>query len=147
MRELVPLFARCGELARAQGIRLSFHPGQYSVLASDNPLVVERALEDVEYHALCASLMGYGKAFQDFKINIHMNGKAGFSGFKDAFGRLSPEARLMLTVQNAEISCSLDDVLHAQTLCPHLPDIHHHRAQDMAFLIPNAHRMTPLADF
>jgi len=58
--ELYPLFARCGELARAHDIRLSFHPGQYTVLASDNPVVVVRALEDVEYHTLCACLMGFG---------------------------------------------------------------------------------------
>ncbi len=132
--ELYPLFARCGELARQHNIRLSFHPGQYSVLASDNPDVVTRALEDVEYHALCACLMGYGKTFQDFKINIHMNGKRGFDGFKQAFHRLSPEARLMLTVENDEISCSLDDVLQARALCPVVLDIHHHWVKENHFI-------------
>ncbi|MBC0853638.1 UV damage endonuclease UvsE [Pantoea stewartii] len=132
--ELYPLFARCGELARQHNIRLSFHPGQYSVLASDNPDVVTRALEDVEYHALCACLMGYGKTFQDFKINIHMNGKLGFDGFKQAFHRLSPEARLMLTVENDEISCSLDDVLQARALCPVVLDIHHHWVKENQFI-------------
>ncbi|WP_205950106.1 UV damage endonuclease UvsE [Pantoea stewartii] len=132
--ELYPLFARCGELARQHNIRLSFHPGQYSVLASDNPDVVTRALEDVEYHALCACLMGYGKTFQDFKINIHMNGKQGFDGFKQAFHRLSPEARLMLTVENDEISCSLDDVLQARALCPVVLDIHHHWVKENQFI-------------
>jgi len=132
--ELYPLFARCGELARRHNIRLSFHPGQYSVLASDNPDVVTRALEDVEYHALCACLMGYGKTFQDFKINIHMNGKRGFDGFKQAFHRLSPEARLMLTVENDEISCSLDDVLQACALCPVVLDIHHHWVKENQFI-------------
>ncbi|KHE02180.1 UV damage endonuclease UvsE [Pantoea sp. JZ29] len=132
--ELYPLFARCGELARQHNIRLSFHPGQYSVLASDNPDVVTRALEDVEYHALCACLMGYGKTFQDFKINIHMNGKRGFDGFKQAFHRLSPEARLMLTVENDEISCSLDDVLQARALCPVVLDIHHHWVKENQFI-------------
>lgn len=139
--ELYPLFTKCGDFARANDIRLSFHPGQYSVLASDNVLVVERALEDVEYHALCATLMGYGKTFQDFKINIHMNGKAGFAGFKSAFGRLSPEARRMLTVENDEISCSLDDVLQAQALCPIVVDIHHHWVKEGAFIQPNDPRI------
>ncbi|MGK9175539.1 UV damage endonuclease UvsE [Yokenella regensburgei] len=139
--DLLPLFSRCGECARANGIRLSFHPGQYSVLASENPLVVERAREDVEYHALCASLMGYGRTFGDFKINIHMNGKAGFSGFKTAFGSLSPEARRMLTVENDEISCSLDDVLQAQDLCPIVLDIHHHWVKENAFIQPDDPRI------
>jgi UV DNA damage endonuclease len=142
--ELYPLFARCGELARAHQIRLSFHPGQYTVLASDNSDVVTRALQDVEYHALCACLMGYGKSFQDFKINIHMNGKAGFDGFKRSFGLLSPEARLMLTVENDEISCSLDDVLQAAALCPVVLDIHHHWVKENAFIQPDDARIAPV---
>lgn len=144
--ELYPLFTRCGDVARANDIRLSFHPGQYSVLASDNLRVVESALEDVEYHALCARLMGYGQTFQDFKINIHMNGKAGFAGFARAFGKLSPEARNMLTVENDEISCSLDDVLQAKALCPIVVDIHHHWVKENAFLQPNDPRIALITE-
>ncbi|WP_312756810.1 UV damage endonuclease UvsE [Pantoea brenneri] len=142
--ELHPLFARCGELARAHQIRLSFHPGQYTVLASDNPDVVSRALEDVEYHTLCACLMGYGQRFQDFKINIHMNGKAGFDGFKRSFGQLSEEARRMLTVENDEISCSLDDVLQAAALCPVVLDIHHHWVKENQFIQPDDARIAAI---
>jgi len=96
--------------------------------------VVDRALEDVEYHTLCAVLMGYGRQFQDFKINIHMNGKRGIEGFRAAFMRLSPEARNMLTVENDEISCSLDDVLQARALCPVVLDIHHHWVKENQFI-------------
>ncbi|KJV30158.1 UV DNA damage repair endonuclease UvsE [Pantoea sp. SM3] len=134
MPDLQPLFVKCGEMARAHNIRLSFHPGQYSVLASDNEGVVDRAIEDVEYHALCALFMGYGRQFQDFKINIHMNGKKGIEGFRAAFQRLSPEARNMLTVENDEISCSLDDVLQARDLCPVVLDIHHHWVKENQFI-------------
>lgn len=139
--DLYPLFARCGTIARQNDIRLSFHPGQYTVLASDNPAVVDRAIEDVEYHVLCAKLMGYGKTFQDFKINIHMNGRGGFSGFRDAFLRLSDEAKNMLTVENDEISCSLDDVLQARELCPIVLDIHHHWVKENEFIQPDDPRL------
>ncbi len=139
--DLAALFVQCGEMARTNNIRLSFHPGQYSVLASDNPDVVTRALEDVEYHALCAKMMGYGKTFQDFKINVHMNGRGGFDGFKTAFSRLSPEAQNMLTVENDEISCSLDDVLQARALCPIVLDIHHHWVKENAFIQPDDARI------
>lgn len=141
MPDLLPLLKRCGEFARANDIRLSFHPGQYSVLASDNDGVVERAIEDVEYHALCAVAMGYGRQFQDFKINIHMNGKKGIEGFRSAFQRLSPEARNMLTVENDEISCSLDDVLLARDLCPVVLDIHHHWVKENQFIQANDSRI------
>lgn len=144
--ELYPLFARCGDFARAHDIRLSFHPGQYSVLASENRQVVERALDDVEYHALCARLMGYGKNFQDFKINIHMNGKAGFNGFRTAFSKLSPQARMMLTVENDEVSCSLDDVLQASELCPIVVDIHHHWVKENEFIQPDDARIARVKD-
>ncbi len=139
--DLHALFKICGDVARENNIRLSFHPGQYSVLASDNPDVVDRALEDVEYHALCASLMGFGREFQDFKINIHMNGKKGFTGFRESFDRLSPAAQRMLTVENDEISCSLDDVLQARALCPVVLDIHHHWVKENHFIQPDDPRI------
>ncbi|WLS80846.1 UV damage endonuclease UvsE [Erwinia pyri] len=139
--DLIPLFKSCGEFARENDIRLSFHPGQYTVLASDNPGVVDRAIEDVEYHTLCATLMGYGQQFQDFKINIHMNGKNGFDGFKQAFNRLSPEAKRMLTVENDEVSCSLNDVLQAAGLCPIVLDIHHHWVKENDFIKPDDPRI------
>ena len=141
MPDLQPLFTRCGDFARANNIRLSFHPGQYSVLASDNEGVVDRAIEDVEYHALCAVAMGYGRQFQDFKINIHMNGKRGIEGFRASFQRLSPEARNMLTVENDEISCSLDDVLQARHLCPVVLDIHHHWVKEDQYIQANDARI------
>lgn len=141
LSELHPLFKKCGDFAKQNDIRLSFHPGQYTVLASDNTAVLERSLEDIEYHAMCAVLMGFGKKFQDFKINIHMNGKKGFAGFKAAFHRLSAEARLMLTVENDEISCSIDDVLQAKSLCPIVLDIHHHWVKENAFIKPEDPRI------
>jgi len=139
--DLYPLFLACGNVAKKNNIRLSFHPGQYTVLASDNPAVVERAIDDVEYHTTCAKLMGYGQEFQDFKINIHMNGKLGFSGFKASFLKLSTEAQRMLTVENDEISCSLDDVLQAKDLCPIVLDIHHHWVKENEFIKPDDPRI------
>lgn len=141
LSDLQPLLQRCGEFARQHAIRLSFHPGQYTVLASDNDGVVDRAIEDVEYHATCAVLMGYGRQFQDFKINIHMNGKKGIDGFTAAFQRLSPEARNMLTVENDEISCALDDVLQARQLCPVVLDIHHHWVKENQHIMPDDPRI------
>ncbi len=44
-------FARLGERARALGVRLSMHPGQYCALGSDRPQVVENSLAEFEYHA------------------------------------------------------------------------------------------------
>ena len=43
-------FAKVGELARKHDIKISFHPGQFCVLASENPGVVENSIQEFEYH-------------------------------------------------------------------------------------------------
>ena len=73
-------FRTVGDAARKNGVRLSFHPGQFTVLASDNPDIVDRSIEEFEYHADMARYMGYGKSFQDLKINVHISGRAGPAG-------------------------------------------------------------------
>ena len=49
-KQLARGYAKVGKLARELGVRLSFHPGQFTVLASDNPDIVERSIEEFEYH-------------------------------------------------------------------------------------------------
>jgi UV DNA damage repair endonuclease len=86
------IFAPIGAAARRLGVRLSFHPGQFCVLASESDDIVNRSIEEFEYHADMARWMGYGREFQDFKINVHISGRKGPAGIRDALGRLSPEA-------------------------------------------------------
>ena len=76
-------YSRAGELARKLGVRLSMHQAIYTVLASDNPEIVERSIEEFEYHANIIRWMGYGKNWQDFKCNVHISGRKGPAGIKD----------------------------------------------------------------
>lgn len=119
-------FATVGAIARQHGVRLSFHPGQFTVLASENPNIVESAIEEFEYHVDMARWMGFGRQFQDFKINIHISGKRGPHGFRESYGRLSPEARNTITVENEENSWGIDDCLLLIDICPTVLDVHHH---------------------
>ena len=52
--------APIGETARANDVKLSFHPDQFVVLASDRPEVVNKSIEEFEYHVDMARWMGYG---------------------------------------------------------------------------------------
>jgi len=119
-------FARVGDIARNSGVRLSMHPGQFTVLASDNPGIVERSIAEFEYHADMARYMGYGKSFQDFKINVHISGKQGPAGIRRAYQRLSPEARNCITIENEENAWGLDDCLDISDIVPIVLDVHHH---------------------
>lgn len=139
-------FSQVGALARTNNVRLSFHPGQFTVLASDNPGIVERSIEEFEYHVDMARMMGYGKTFQDFKINVHISGKQGPAGIIRALEKLSPEARNTITIENEENSWGLNDCL---TLSKHVAlvlDIHHHWIREGEYIQPNDPRVSQVID-
>jgi len=119
-------FNNIGNIARDRGIRLSFHPGQFCVLASDRPDVVENSIAEFEYHADMARWMGYGKTFQDMKINVHISGKRGAFGLREVYNRLSDVAKNCITIENEENTYGLDECLDIADLCPIVLDVHHH---------------------
>jgi len=133
--------ARCGELARKHNIRLSFHPGQFCVLASDNPGVVENSVYEFEYHVDIIRMMGYAREFQDFKCNVHIGGKRGPQGIKDAMKLLSKEAQRVLTIENAEFSWGLDASLELVDTCALVLDIHHHWIMSGEYIQPDDKRI------
>ncbi len=139
-------FRRVGDLARKNNVRLSFHPGQFCVLASDNPDIVNRSIEEFEYHATMANWMGYGQKFQDFKINVHISGRAGTQGLRNALKRLSPEARNCITIENEEISYGLDDCLSIGDVVPIVLDIHHHWIREGEYIQPGDDRVKRVID-
>ena len=138
--------APIGETARANDVRLSFHPDQFVVLASDRPEVVNKSIEEFEYHADMARWMGYGKQFQDIKINVHISGRAGPEGIRQAYKRLSPEARNALTIENEEMTHDLHTVLQIADLVPIVMDIHHHWINCGEYIEPTDDRVKKVID-
>jgi len=119
-------FAPLGETARNNNVRLSFHPDQFVVLASEREDVVNNSIREFEYHVDMARWMGYGKSFQDFKINVHISGRKGPLGIIEVLGRLSPEARNCITIENDENCWGVDSSLELSKHCALVLDIHHH---------------------
>lgn len=120
-------FASLGEQIRASNVLMSFHPGQFVVLASDREEVVTKSIEEFEYHATMAKWMGFGASFQDgCKINVHVGGKLGPEAIRRTYTKLSPEARNLITIENDEFSWGLDSILCLTDLVPLVLDIHHH---------------------
>ena len=140
------IFAPIGETARRLDVRLSFHPGQFCVLASENPGIVERSIEEFEYHASMAEWMGYGKTFQDFKINVHISGKRGPAGLRDTYSRLSPTARSCITIENEENSWGLNDCISISDIVPIVMDIHHHWIREGEYIDPRDDRCKRVVD-
>lgn len=133
------LLERAGVEAKHHEIRLSVHPGQYTVLGSNNPDVVAKSIEDLEYHALYGSLMKLPA--KDFTMNIHLQGLYGgkhidgINRFATNFQYLSDYAQQCLAVENEDKPNGYD-IEHVLTLCSKIPtratlDTHHYACHRM----------------
>jgi UV DNA damage repair endonuclease len=135
-----------GDLARQNNVRLSFHPGQFCVLASDNPDIVNRSIEEFEYHVDMARWMGYGQTFQDFKINVHIAGRQGPAGIRSALARMTPEARNTLTIENDEMTWGIEHSLELVNDCALVLDIHHHWIKTGEYIEASDDRVKRIGD-
>ena len=93
-----------------------------------------------------ARYMGYGKSFQDFKINVHISGRKGPAGIQAVLPRLSQEARNTITIENDEMSWGIEASLE---LCRDLAlvlDIHHHWVKTGEYIEPTDDRFLRIKD-
>ncbi|WP_183505050.1 UV damage endonuclease UvsE [Methylobacterium brachythecii] len=121
--------ARIGERARAAGIRLSMHPGQFCIIASRNPSAQENGIAELEYHAEAMAMLGYGDGWHPHgaHINIHIGGREpGIDGFRAGLQLISQTARNLLTAENDETCHGLDAVLRLADDVAVVLDLHHH---------------------
>ena len=141
------IFAPVGEASRKNDVKVSFHPGQFCVLSSVTPEIVERSIEEFEYHVDMARWMGFGKSFQDgCKINVHISGRQGPDGIRKALPRLSQEARNLITIENDEMGWGLDASLELEKHLALVMDIHHHWIRDEEYIQPNDDRVKRVID-
>ena len=123
-------FAEIGALMRRYAMRISMHPGQYTLLSSPRPEVTAAARADLRYHAQVLDLLGLDRTA---KIQIHGGGvygdrKMAVQRFVAAVDALEPAVRERLVVENDERLYSFADVLelHAMTGLPLVFDAFHH---------------------
>lgn len=139
--DCVDLLGVLGDRARKMGLRLSMHPGQYTVLNSENDRVVRAAIEELEVHTEILDAMGMGP---EAVIVLHVGGRSGGFGpaldrFEWGFSQLSQQAQNRVTLENDDRSFSLCDVLTLSGRIgrPVVWDVLHHYCLDPE-LIPAA---------
>ncbi len=118
-----------GARARAAGVRLSMHPGQFCVLSTENPRALANSIEELDYHTEVMAMLGLAGGWhrEGAHINIHGGARApGIEGFRRGFELLSEETQGLLTVENDEIAYGLDDLLPLAEMLPIVLDLHHH---------------------
>lgn len=126
--------AEVGATARRLGIRLTTHPGQYTVLNSEDARVQRLAAEELEVQAELMDGMGLGPASV---VVLHVGGAAGgreraLERFEAGFALLSDAARARLVIENDDRSFGLGDVLELSRRIgrPVVWDILHHHCHD-----------------
>lgn len=75
-KEISKVLKICGDFAKENNIRLSFHPGQFNCLSSEKDYVVKNAVQDLNHHSEIFDLMGMPRN-HNAKINIHMGSTCG----------------------------------------------------------------------
>ena len=125
---VVARFRECGAYARAQGVRLSFHPDQFVVLNSPNPKTLASSLAELDYQAEVAEWIGADT------LNIHGGGAYGdkvaaLAALRTNIGRLPDRVRSRLTLENDDKVYTPSDLLPVctDTGVPLVYDVHHHR--------------------
>jgi UV DNA damage endonuclease len=133
-QECAAELAAVGARARALGIRLSTHPGQYTVLNSEDDGVRRMAAAELEVQAELMDGMGLGP---ESVVVLHVGGAAGGAAaaldrFEAGFGLLSDAARGRVVVENDDRSFGLRDVLElaARIGRPVVWDVLHHHCHD-----------------
>ena len=104
---------RIGRKIREAGMRVSMHPGQYTVLNSPNPDVVTRAVHDLAYHARVLEAL---ETNGEHKIILHLGGvygdkEAAKDRFIVRFGDLPREIQKRIAIENDDRLFSIRDVL------------------------------------
>lgn len=133
------ILEQAGKQAKLHEVRLSVHPGQFTVLGSNDAGVVENSIKDLEYHALYGKLMNIPP--KEFVMNIHLQGlyggkhEDGIKRFATNFHYLSDYAQQCLAVENEDKPNGYD-IEHTIALAQRIPtrctlDTHHYACHRM----------------
>jgi len=106
-------FSIIGRKIADAGMRVSMHPGQYTVLNSMNNTVVERAIQDLNYHARVLDALGVN---YQHKLVLHLGGLYGNksqakSRFVLHYNHLDDAVRNRLVLENDDTMFHIEDVL------------------------------------
>ena len=132
--EIKSALKEAGDYAKANGIRITSHPGPFVVLTSPKDTVVHNAICDLELHGKIFDMMGLEQSPYN-KINIHCNGVYGdkikaMDRFCENFKKLSKSVQNRLTVENDDKATmySVKDLMyiHNKIGIPIVFDYHHH---------------------
>lgn len=119
-----------GKKAKESGMRISMHPGQYTVLNSPDELVVERAVKDLLYYTRLLEALDPS---QENKIVLHIGGAYGdkntaMNRFVENYNKLDTAIQKHLVIENDDRIYNIGEVMEISRLtgAPVVFDVLHH---------------------
>ncbi len=123
-------FRKLGRFAKSNGMRLTMHPGQYTVLNSKTKRIVQNSISELKYHVDVLDLFELDPSA---KIQIHVGGVYGdkigsLQRFITNYQQLDESITRRLIIENDEKSYTLKDCLriHEAIEIPIVFDTLHH---------------------
>jgi UV DNA damage endonuclease len=120
-----------GRIIREHDLRVSMHPGQYTVLSSPDARILEAARADLIFHTRLLEAL---EVDTRHKLIIHVGGaygdkEAALNRWIRAVGDLPDNVRARVVLENDERLFGADDVLRASAVAgtPVVLDVLHHR--------------------
>lgn len=133
------LFLEIGTLIKNHKLRVSFHPGQYTLFTSPQKHITANAITDLTYHYRMLEAMGI---HQESTMNIHVGGaygnkEAALERFDHNFPKLDQNIRMRITLENDDRTYTAEETLKVceRHGTPFVFDYHHYWANpgDTAF--------------
>ncbi|MGX8850067.1 UV DNA damage repair endonuclease UvsE [Amedibacillus sp. YH-ame10] len=119
-----------GNFVKEKGMRVSSHPGQYTILNALNVEIIERSKLDLEYHCSILDMMGLDSSH---KMVLHIGGiyndkDCAMQRFIDVYRTLPEHIQRRLVIENDDRYYTVEDVLKISSYT-HIPvvfdNLHH----------------------
>lgn len=133
-------FLMLEKMIKTFGMRVSMHPGQYTILNSPDDGVTERAVKDLIYHDRLLTALGMD---QSSKLVLHIGGIYGDKAsavrrFLQNYRKLPREIKDRLILENDDRNYTIEDVLKISEItgAPVVFDNLHHKVHPPEAALP-----------
>ena len=142
-KQIMDLFDYC-VANDAWGVRLSTHPDQFNVLASENNLSVHKTIQELNHHGWVMDKLGCQRNYYN-PINIHVNCTKGdladiAARFMSNLNKTDQSVQSRLVIENEDKGCwTVDNLLKHFRLPITFDNLHHKCNQDFDFWYQTSH--------
>jgi len=135
-------FIEIGKIIKKNNMRISMHPGQYTVLNSINFEVFERSIKELKYHIDVLDLMELNP---DAKVLTHVGGayndkKKSMARFIKRYNAIENNIKNRYVIENDDKIYTVDDCINInkETGIPVILDAYHHECNNPGYGIEKA---------